>query len=515
MNNTQFDLDSYKPVPVVYQMRAAILNRIRQNKDIFPDIQGREDTKRDVARALLSGYNIYLVSEEGTGKTRLAKSLTKLLCPVPKIKGCPYNDDPRWPKRLMCPRCKASQNPAEEYGIELMTPDMRFSRIQGNEYTDEGKLLGMKDIHAIASGKSPTGMESFAATGIFRANRGILFIDELPAIRTKVQVLLHPVAEEKKAVLEEYHLEHPLDLILIATGNPQGFSHVNEVPRPLLDRLELIYMPTPNKEIEIEIALHEKFKTDNIDYGHEKEEELRISNLTKKDIQRTVVLPWWTMHLINEAIDCSRKCDVIDKRPSVRGSYRAFDHTYASTELENRDVAYLKDINDGMTLALRGRVELKPDLIDFDFPEKNFRQLAIFVEDILCVAIKNLSHMFLYKCNTLQLADDLKRLALCGITEITCQLDTHKELKKTVKRIQALAGEKIDRSFLSETEKKLFYYPESMDANTYNQYNYSAVEIIYNSAMHMGIISYNDIEHDILIPMPAPWSGIELGTETK
>ena len=38
--------------------------------------------------------------------------------------------------------------------------------------------------------------------------------------------------------------QHP-----IATGNPEGFSHVNEVPRPLLDRLELIYMGLPDEKI--------------------------------------------------------------------------------------------------------------------------------------------------------------------------------------------------------------------------------------------------------------------------
>jgi MoxR-like ATPase len=515
MNNALFDLDNYKPVPVVYQMRAAILKRIRQNKDIFPDIQGRQEAKKDVARALLSGYNIYLVSEEGTGKTRISKSLTKLLGTVPKIKGCPYNDDPKWPKRLLCPRCKTSKDPVIEYGIELMTPDMRFSRIQGNEYTDEGKLFGMKDIHSIATGKSPTDMESFAATGIFRANRGILFVDELPAIRTKVQVLLHPVAEEKKAVLEEYNIEHPLDIILIATGNPQGFSHVNEVPRPLLDRMELIYMPTPGKEIEIEIALCEKFKTTHMDYELKKQEEIGISSFTKEDIKRTVVLPWWIMHLINEAIDCSRKCDAIDKKPSIRGSYRAFDHTYASAELENRDVAYFKDAADGLTLALRGRVELKPDLIDFDSPEKNFKQLDVFVADILCVAVKNLSHILLDECNVIELAADLKSLTRCGIKEIVSQLEKHTELKKAVKQMVIVAGEKIDMSLLSETERELFSNPESANANVYGQYIYSAVEMIYNAAIHMGMISYGDVEKSIYTPVLAPWSGIQLNMATQ
>ena len=220
MNKSNFDLKNYQPVSVISQMRASLLKKIRTGEDYLPNIQGRVEAKQDVARALLSGYNIYLVSEEGTGKTSLSKSLTKLLPSIPKLKGCPYNDDPKWPKHLLCSQCRKSKDPAAEFGIEFIPSSRRFSRIQGNDYTDEGKLLGLKDIHAIAMGKSPADMESFAATGVFKANRGILFIDELPAVRTKVQVFLHPIAEEKKAILEEYNWEYPLDIIVVATGKP-------------------------------------------------------------------------------------------------------------------------------------------------------------------------------------------------------------------------------------------------------------------------------------------------------
>lgn len=85
-----FDLDNYRPTPVTYELRASILQKLRRREDPLPDIQGREETKRDVLRALLSGYNLYLVSEEGTGKTRLAKSLSRLLSAIPRIKGCVY-----------------------------------------------------------------------------------------------------------------------------------------------------------------------------------------------------------------------------------------------------------------------------------------------------------------------------------------------------------------------------------------------------------------------------------------
>lgn len=506
IKDLHFDLDQYQPVPIVYQMRASLLQRIARGEDILPDIQGREETKRDVARALLSGYNIYLVSEEGTGKTRLAKSLTKLLSSIPRIKGCPYNDDPKWPPHLLCPRCKGSKDPAAEFGVELVPGAERFSRIQGNDYTDEGKLLGLKDIQAIARGKSPTDRESFAATGVFRANRGILFIDELPAVRTKVQVLLHPISEEKKAILEEYNWEHPLDIILVATGNPQGFSHVNEVPRPLLDRLELIYMPLPAKDVELEIVLREKFKANEISFFSEEGGEALLPQVELEDVERVVVLPWWIMHLVNEATACSRECGVLDRQPSIRGGYRALDHTYASAELENRKIAYLKDAYDGLKLAFRGRIELKPDLIDFDNPAESFDRVAELTEDLLAVALGNSVNLFLGECNTAELASDLRSLASQGIQNITCQLQKYRELRRTVERMKAMARGRIDSSLLTPREKDLFYKPDDAGEEVTEQYNCSAVEVIFNAALHGRLINENEVEKTLFLPKLAAWA---------
>ena len=75
---SSFDLESYQPLSVTYQLRGSILRRIRMGQPLLSQIDGRDETKADVIRSLLSGAYPYLISEEGTGKTRLAKSLTGL-----------------------------------------------------------------------------------------------------------------------------------------------------------------------------------------------------------------------------------------------------------------------------------------------------------------------------------------------------------------------------------------------------------------------------------------------------
>ncbi|MDI6806891.1 MAG: AAA family ATPase [Candidatus Aenigmarchaeota archaeon] len=496
-----FDLDSYQPLPITYHLRYSILEKVKKREDVLPDIQGREEVKKDVLRALLSGAHPYLVSEEGTGKTRLARSLTKLLPPIPVIKGCPYNDDPKWPSYLLCPRCRESENPAKEYGIEFVSGERRFSRIQGNEYTNEAKLLGLKDIQAIAQGRSPSDPQVFTGTGVFRANRGILFVDELPAIRTKVQVLLHPVLEEKKAILEEYNWEHPLDLVLIATGNPQGFAHVNEVPRPLLDRLELIYMDLPEKEIEKEIMLKERFRVKD-DYYHAAEQVQIISYPNLKELERNVIAPWWIIDLVNEAVRHSRKCGWLDKKASIRGTTKGIDHTYASVELANRKVANLKDVSEGLKLALRGRIGLRPDLIDFDDIKKSFTRSDEVAEDLLWNALEDFD--FHYEWNGEKFASELNSLFSEGTENLTYKLQRYEELSRVIGQLKNTAREKVTND-LNEAEKELFYYPERADRKVLEEYNYSALETVVNLARHKKLVD-ESVKEKVFVPQVVSWS---------
>jgi Mg-chelatase subunit ChlI len=495
------ELRNYKPVPAVYQLRYSVLRKIRVGEEVLPDIQGREEAKRDVIRAILSGAHPYLVSEEGTGKTRLARSLAKLLPPIVKIKGCPYNDDPKWPPELLCPRCRGTREPAKRFGIEFVSGERRFSRIQGNEYTNEAKLLGLKDIQAIAQGKSPTDPRVFTGTGVFRANRGILFIDELPAIRTNVQVLLHPILEEKKAILEEYNWQHSLDLLLIATGNPKGFSHVYEVPRPLLDRLELIYMGLPEEDVEREIMLKERFSI-NSDYpkGVEPEEEFLIpSSEVEKEIQRTVAAPWWIIDIINKSTRYSRICIKLERSASIRAGNKAIDHTYANLEMENREVANLKDAYYGLRLALRGRIELSSEYLDLDNPKKSFRRTDRLVEDLMWNAMEDFEPGLFEGCDRGKLTEEIKTILSSGAENIAYKLTEYEQLRTIVDGMKRVAKEKIDSGLMSETERRLAYSPEKLKEKTLQEYNYSALETLVNLALHRRIIAESAVKQ-IFVP---------------
>ena len=489
---SSFDFGSYEPLSVVHQIRGSILQRIKLKQPVLPDIDGREESKADIIRALLSGSHPYLVSEEGTGKTRLAKSLTGLLPAIPVIKGCPYHDDPKWSHELLCPRCAASNNPVKEYGIDFIAGEKRFSRIQGNEYTNEAKLLGLKDIQAIVGGKSPADPQIFIGTGAFRANRGVLFVDELPAIRTKVQVLFHPILEENKAILEEYQWEHPLDLIVVATGNPTGFSHVNDIPRPLLDRLETVYMDLPDEQIERDIMLTETFRIhseqDNVT------EKVTVPFVTFDDIKRKVGVPWWILEIVNRAVRHSRICPYVEKKASIRATIRSLDHTYASIEMETRQVANLRHAYHGLRLALRGRIELRADIIDFDNPKKTFNLGETLVEDFIWNVLEDLPNEtgFLGDCNREKLGSELnslissEELPLASGKIPQAILVKYDEVNKAIQWMRKVSPEKVGSKLNNDLERVLY---DTEDINIMEEFNYSAMEFLINICIHSGTLN--------------------------
>jgi len=502
-----FDLEAYRPMSVVWHLRHSILSKLKAGEEVLPDIDGREETKADLIRTILSGAHPYLISEEGTGKTRLVRSVARLLPPVPVIKGCPYHDDPKWDPSLWCSRCRSVEDPVSRFGIEFIPGEARFSRIQGNEYTNEAKLLGLKDIQAIANGASPSDPEAFIGTGIFRAHRGILMIDELPAIRTKVQVLLHPLLEEQMAVLEEYNWERFVDMILIATGNPSGFSHVNEIPRPLLDRLELIFMDMPEAEVEKEIMLKERSLSKPGEYfrnNHGGRLEPNWEPLIGGEaLERKVVVPWWIVEILSRTVRFSRSCPGLEKSPSIRGGTRAFEHTLSSAEMEGRRVANLHDAFMGLRLALRGRIALRSDFIDFDNPERTIKRADKVIEDMLRDTLDELArHMFRsVELNRDRFVREIGQVYSNGGGRALVQGDGQfPELERIIDILRRSWSSRLPSSSLSDYERRVFDGGDGVGPEMRGEYADSVLDFVAAGSAVRGMLTSETQPSGLFVP---------------
>jgi len=493
----EFDLERYQPIPVRYELRYVMLKKLSEGVDPLPDVQGREETKRDVIRAVLSNSHPYLVSREGTGKTRLAESLAKLLPPVPKIKGCPYNCDPKWPEEWKCHSCRDEEDPE----IELISGRERYSRIQGNEYTNEAKILGVKDIQAIVQGGSPTDPRAFIGTGVLRGNRGIVVVDELPAIPTKVQVLFHPMLQEDKIILEEYAWERPIDIFFIATGNPTGFAHVNRIPEPLLDRLEMIPMGLPDEVVEREIMYRERFRVYEDFFVNREEappqEPLYIGPMA---LRRRVAAPWWIVDVIAKTSRYTRDCPNIDRGASIRGSIKGLDHTYSTTEMRDGRVSNLSDTVRGLGLALRGRVRIRADLIGFDEGASDaMAKNNEVVEDVMWYAVRDVGERILAG---LDVSD---RALAREVDELLSSGGGMENLEAGSAVSEALswmdeAGPTEAPHLVNDIEDQLRERIEGVDPETVSEYRFSGLELLANALLAMETVRSFSDQSRIFVP---------------
>jgi magnesium chelatase subunit I len=218
------------------EVRTNLLHRLRTGVPSLPGLVGFEDTVvPEVERALLAGHDLVLLGERGQGKTRLMRSLAGLLDEwTPVVAGCEINDHPYAPVCRRCQRLLAEQGDDlpvawrhrdERYGEKLATPD-----------TSVGDLVGDVDPTKVAEGRTLGDPETVHYGLLPRANRGIFGINELPDLAERIQVSLFNVLEERDIQVRGYALRLPLDLLVVASANPEDYTNRGRIITPLKDR---------------------------------------------------------------------------------------------------------------------------------------------------------------------------------------------------------------------------------------------------------------------------------------
>src|SRR6202034_743420 len=69
-----------------------------------------------------------------------------------------------------------------------------------------------------------------------RPNSGILPVNELPDLAERIQVSLLNVLEERDIQVRGYQLRLPLDLLLVASANPEDYTNRGRIITALKDR---------------------------------------------------------------------------------------------------------------------------------------------------------------------------------------------------------------------------------------------------------------------------------------
>jgi magnesium chelatase subunit I len=119
-------------------------------------------------------------------------------------------------------------------------------------------LIGEVDPVKIAEGRYLADEETIHYGLIPRTNRGIFAVNELPDLTEKVQVGLFNLMEERDVQIKGYKVRIPLDLMIVASANPEDYTSRGRIITPLKDRFDVQIRTHYPRTIEDEIAIMEQ-----------------------------------------------------------------------------------------------------------------------------------------------------------------------------------------------------------------------------------------------------------------
>lgn len=237
------------------EIRDNLLDALREGRDPWPGLHGFEATViPQLERALLAGHDVVLLGERGQGKTRLLRTLSGLLDEwSPVIDGAELGEHPYEPITSESRRRAAEQGNLlpiswrhrdERYVEKLATPD-----------TSVADLIGDVDPMKVAEGRSLGDPETIHFGLIPRSHRGIVAINELPDLAERIQVAMLNVMEERDIQIRGYVLRLPLDVLVVASANPEDYTNRGRIITPLKDRFGAEIRTHYPTELDDEIAV--------------------------------------------------------------------------------------------------------------------------------------------------------------------------------------------------------------------------------------------------------------------
>jgi magnesium chelatase subunit I len=218
------------------EIRANAVVRIASGEPLFERVLGYEDTVLpQLENALLAGHDVIFLGERGQAKTRIIRSLTNLLDEwMPIIAGSEINDDPYHPVSRHAREVVAEHG--EDAPITWVHRDDRYGEKLATPDTSIADLIGEVDPIKVAEGRYLSDELTLHYGLVPRTNRGIFAINELPDLAERIQVGLLNVLEERDVQIRGYKIRLPLDVLLVASANPEDYTNRGRIITPLKDR---------------------------------------------------------------------------------------------------------------------------------------------------------------------------------------------------------------------------------------------------------------------------------------
>ncbi|MCU1379214.1 MAG: hypothetical protein JWN29_2197 [Acidimicrobiales bacterium] len=226
----------WESVPVKEELRRNAVAKIAAGEQLFPGILGYEDTVLpQLENALLAGHDVIFLGERGQAKTRMIRNLVGLLDEwLPIVSGSEINDDPYQPVSRHARELVTHQG--DDTPIEWIHRDTRYGEKLATPDTSIADLIGEVDPIKVAEGRYLSDELTLHYGLVPRTNRGIFAINELPDLAERIQVGLLNVLEERDVQIRGYKVRLPLDVLLVASANPDDYTNRGRIITPLKDR---------------------------------------------------------------------------------------------------------------------------------------------------------------------------------------------------------------------------------------------------------------------------------------
>lgn len=334
---------------------------LEQSRPIYPftAIVGQEEMKLSLILNVIDPKigGVMIMGDRGTGKSTTVRALVDLLPEIQVVENDLFNSDPKDPE-LMSEEVRERLKKDEK----LIVTSKKISMVDLPLGATEDRVCGTIDIEKALT----EGIKAFEPGLLAKANRGILYVDEVNLLDDHlVDVLLDSAASGWNTVEREgISISHPARFILVGSGNPEE----GELRPQLLDRFGMHAQIGTVKDANLRVKIVEEranFDESPLDFRknyNELQQELTKNLSQARELLKTVEIDY------DFRIKISQICSELNV-DGLRGDIVTNRASKAIASFEGRKRVTPQDIFRIIPLCLRHRLRKDP-LESIDSGEK-------------------------------------------------------------------------------------------------------------------------------------------------
>jgi magnesium chelatase subunit I len=354
---------SYKKKPFAVFSKGSIKNYwknifmpkteiLEQSRPIFPfaAIVGQEEMKLSLILNVIDPKigGVMIMGDRGTGKSTTVRALVDLLPEIKVVVNDPFNSDPDDPE-LMSEEVRERLQKKEQLDVTMR----RITMVDLPLGATEDRVCGTIDIEKALT----EGVKAFEPGLLAKANRGILYVDEVNLLDDHlVDVLLDSAASGWNTVEREgISISHPARFILVGSGNPEE----GELRPQLLDRFGMHAQIGTVKDANLRVKIVEQrasFDESPVDFRknyNDSQQELTLKLGRARDLLKKVEMDY------DFRVKISQICSELNV-DGLRGDIVTNRASKALTAFEGRVQVTPEDIFRVIPLCLRHRLRKDP-----------------------------------------------------------------------------------------------------------------------------------------------------------